>query len=86
MYLARLLIVDIMLQGQWSLDAFILYIHHAVLERSLEVLTRIVEKDNFTILLPQDNITLLSCTSSFLSYGITNISSHITFLRFYLYY
>ena len=55
MYLSETSIVDIMLQGCWLSDAFILYIKRAIFERSTRILDRMLEHITFTILPPREH-------------------------------
>ena len=50
MYLSGTPIVDIMLQGRWSSDAFLVYIKRQVMELSVGISSNMVKNNDFTIL------------------------------------
>ena len=50
MYLNGTLIVDIMLQGRWSSDAFILYIKRKLLQRSVGISSDMLRTKDFTVI------------------------------------
>jgi len=60
MYLSGTPVVHIMLQGCWSLDAFLVYIKRQVVELSLGISANMVQNNDFTIL-PRVH-TPLPCT------------------------
>ena len=71
MYLSGTAVIDIMLQGRWSSDAFLLYIKRQVLERSSGISSNMIKTDNFVILPSNSHAaildrskTTLGCSSS----------------------
>ena len=65
MYLNGTSIVDIMLQGRWSSDAFILYIKRELLQRSVGISSDMLKTEDFTLIpkRPQGAILHRSKTS-----------------------
>ena len=68
MYLSGTPVVDIMLQGRWSSDAFLVYIKRQVMELSVGVSSKMVEMDDFTVLPRRPNTAPLHRSNKSLTY------------------
>ena len=84
MYLSGTPIVEIMLQGRWSSDAFLLYIKRQVLELSAGVSANMVECDEFSILPRRNNTVPLHRTKSSLAYSSPRRRDRTTSPRLHL--
>ena len=86
MYLAGYSIVDIILQGRWSSNTFMVYIKRAVLERLSGISLQILENDTLTPLPNRPNITPLNQSPSLHSFGSSSVSAYILAPAFHLHY
>jgi len=86
LYLLGCSIVDIMLQGRWSSDVFMVYIKCSVLERSTRLSGKMLVHNTLINLPSWANITLLYRSSQFLSFGSQNINFLITASAFHLHH
>ena len=86
MYLSRTSIIDIMLQGRWSSDAFLLYIRKAVLELSEGISSGIIQYESLTQLPQQSSLPPLNRTNTSSSFGSSNATSYILAPNFHLNY
>ena len=86
MYISGTSVVDIILQGCQSSDAFLLYIKRAILEQLNGISKKMLENDSFTILPPRHDNSILHRSNNSLSYGSFNSSLFITSPSFYLYH
>ena len=86
LYLSGCSIVNIMLQGRWSSDAFIIYIKRSVLERSQGIAIKMIANDDLTLLPSRSLLMLLHRNPSSLSFGSNNASLFVTSPNFHLHH
>ena len=83
MYLNKVSVVDIMLQGRWSSDAFLLYIKREILELSSGISSKMVETLDFTPL-PIRDFAQPVIRSPNLSFGSSSSMDYARTPRFHL--
>lgn len=68
MYLNVTSIVNIMLQGRWSSNAFIVYITQKILQRSMGISKDMIKTNNLSLVLGRSNIAPLHRTQTGLAF------------------
>ena len=86
LYLARCLVIDIILQSQQLSNTFIICIKYNVLKRSQGISSKIIKYKDLIQFPTQYNITLLYRTLQSLSFSSSNTSPYITLPNFHLYH
>ena len=86
MYLAGTAVVDIMLQGRWCSDAFLLYIKRQVLERSAGISANMLEIADFDRLPPRKHQAVLDRSRSSLGHRGSSRTLQATSPSFHLHH
>ena len=84
MYLSGTAVVDIMLEGRWSSDAFLEYIKRQVLERSAGISTDMVNIENFDMLPQRKHRAVLDRSKKSLGHRGSDRSYFVTSPSFHL--
>ena len=84
MYLNKMSVVDIMLQGRWSSDAFLLYIKREILELSSGISSKMTDTLDLTPFPTRDFDQPIFRSANNLSYGSSSSTDYVRTPQFHL--